>query len=161
MDFNYVREQVNIEEDGFICPDSGQKSILKKMDFICPLWKVRTFTRTHLRTNLRPRHRQDKDFNYVRAQVKIAKDGFICQDISQNVKLWIIYVQSLTPQRTKIWIIYVRTQVKIAKDGNYVWWINLSYTVLTSTLVLGINYFVIITRPLHPIPVYFILHTNS
>ena len=25
--------------------------------------------------------------------------------------------------------------------------------VLTSTLVLGINYFVIITRPLHPIPV--------
>ena len=25
--------------------------------------------------------------------------------------------------------------------------------ILTSTLVLGINYFVIITRPLHPIPV--------
>ena len=29
----------------------------------------------------------------------------------------------------------------------------LLYRVLTSTLVLGINYFVIITRPLHPIPV--------
>jgi len=29
----------------------------------------------------------------------------------------------------------------------------LSSTVLTSTLVLGINYFVIITSPLHPIPV--------
>ena len=49
----------------------------------------------------------------------------------------------------KMDLIYVRTQVKIAKYGNYVWWINLSYTVLTSTLVLGINYFVIITRPLH------------
>jgi len=28
-----------------------------------------------------------------------------------------------------------------------------AFIILTSTLVLGINYFVIITRPLHPIPV--------
>jgi len=28
-----------------------------------------------------------------------------------------------------------------------------AFIILTSTLVLGINYFVIITRPLHPVPV--------
>ena len=28
-----------------------------------------------------------------------------------------------------------------------------AFIILTSTLALGINYFVIITRPLHPIPV--------
>ncbi len=28
-----------------------------------------------------------------------------------------------------------------------------AFIILTSTLVLGINYFVLITRPLHPIPV--------
>jgi len=41
--------------------------------------------RTHLRTNVRSR--QDKDFNYVRTQVRIEKDGFtLSPDISQNVK---------------------------------------------------------------------------
>ena len=48
---------------------------------------MRTYIRTHLRTNVRTR--QDKDFNYVRTQVKIAKDGFV----------------------------YVRTQVKMSKYG--------------------------------------------
>ena len=75
-------------------------------------------------------HRQDMDLNYVRTQVKIAKDGFdLCPDTSQNRKRWIIYVQSWIPQRTKYGLfmsghkskaqkmdlIYVRTQVKIAK----------------------------------------------
>ncbi len=47
------------------------------MDFICPPCKcVRMYyVRTHLRTNVRTR--QDKDYNYVRTQVKIAKDGFV------------------------------------------------------------------------------------
>ena len=33
--------------------------------------------------------RQDMDLNYVRTQVKIAKDGFdLCPDTSQNRKIW-------------------------------------------------------------------------
>ena len=44
---------------------------------------MRTCTRTHLSTNVRSR--QAKDFNYIRTQVKIAKDEFdLCPDISQN-----------------------------------------------------------------------------
>jgi len=99
------------------------------MDFICPLCKC-VRVNVHIRANVRTR--QDKDFNYVRTQVKIAKDGFdLCPDISQNVQIWIIYIQSWTPQTTKYGIFmsghksksqkmvlnYVRTQVKIAKDG--------------------------------------------
>ena len=50
----------------------------------------------------------------------------------------------------------------VFEDGGYRnnWWINsaqslrffelYAFIILTSTLVLGINYFVIITRPLHP-----------
>ena len=77
---------------------------------------MRACVRTHSSTNLRPR--QDKDFNFVRTQVKIANDGFdLCPDISQNVKTWIIFVQSWTPQRTKYGYNYGRTQVKTAKDG--------------------------------------------
>jgi len=42
------------------------------------------------------------DFNYVRKQLKIAKDGFdLCPGTSQNNKIWIFYVQSWTRQRTK------------------------------------------------------------
>ena len=93
MDLNYARTQLKIEKDGFdLCPDTSQnwkrwiylsglrtQVKIEKDGFICPL-------RTHLRTNVRTR--QDKNFNCV------------------------------------------RTQVKIAKDGNYVWWINLSSTVI-------------------------------
>ncbi len=58
--------------------------------------------------------RQDKDLNYFRTQVKIAKDGFdLCPDTSQNRKRWIIYVRSWIPQRTK----YGLFKVKSAKDG--------------------------------------------
>ena len=108
---------------------SGQKSKLKKMDLFVRapdrsqiekdgFYLSSMYVRTHFRTNVRTR--QDKDFNCVRTQVKIAKDGFyLCPDISQNRKnkIWIIYVQSWIPTKNKIWIIYVRTQVKIAKDG--------------------------------------------
>jgi len=44
------------------------------------------------------------DLNYVRTQVKLAKDGFICPDTSKNRKRW-IYLSSMY-LRT-----YVRTQM--------------------------------------------------
>ena len=69
--------------------------------------------RTHLCTNVRSR--QDEDFNYVRTQVRIVKDGFdLCPDISQNMDY---LCPIMDPAKNKIWNIYVRAQVKIAKDG--------------------------------------------
>ena len=75
---------------------SGHKSKLKNMDLF-----VRTpdtsknrkrwilfvpYVSAHLRTNVRTR--QDKDFNCVRTQVTIAKDGiYLCPDIIQNLKI--------------------------------------------------------------------------
>ena len=95
------------------------------MDYLCPIVD----------------HRKEQNMDYL------------CPDTSQNRKRWIRFMSGHKSKSQKMDLIYVRTQVKIAKDGNYVWWINLSSTVLTSTLVLGINYFAIITRPLHQIQV--------
>jgi len=72
-------------------------------------------------------NRQNKYLNYVRTQVKIAKDGFeLCPDTSQNRKIWIYLSGHKSEIRqnivlcpfvdpAKIWINYVRTQVKKAK----------------------------------------------
>ena len=79
---------------------------------------MRTCERTHLRTNVRTR--QDKNFNYVRTQVKIAKDGFdLCPNSGHKSKLKNMdyLCPTVEPAKNKIWNNYVRAQVKIAKDG--------------------------------------------
>jgi len=41
---------------------------------------------------------QKMDLNYVRAQVKIAKDGFdLCPDTSQNRKIWQLCLMFVLP----------------------------------------------------------------
>ena len=79
----------------------------------------------------------------ARTQIKTTNYGFeLCPDTSKIRKRWNRLMSLL------------RTQEKIKKDGFYFIFFELyAFIILTSTLVLGINYFVIITRPLHPIPV--------
>ncbi len=71
MDLNYVRTQVKIEKDGFICPDSGHKSKSKKMDLfvLCVRIYEQMYVPGKIRILIVSGHKsnsQKMDFIYVR-----------------------------------------------------------------------------------------------
>ena len=57
-------------------------------------------------SNVDPRKEQNMDY--------------LCPDTSKNRKRWILFMSGHKSKSQKMDLIYVRTQVKIAKDGNYV-----------------------------------------